>query len=271
MYQDLSIIIPTYNSEKTIKKVLDYLIPLSKKGIKIFVSDNCSSDRTRSILEEYKDLENFKIIFQKYNTGFKNFKILLKMVKTNWVIPIGSDDYLVDSKFLLSEFQKLNQISNKKTVGMSFRSFFIYDKNLIEDRTNLKLCGKKYYRFLKFYLFNGCNSRFYGIIKTKLMLKYFPENNYYASDVVLTAQILEHGDWLHTKKVILHREKGLSSDQMKLRNSLGHKGLSAIFPPTKFLKLLFQLNSAKNILVKFAILTLYIRYSYGPIKHKLKI
>ena len=34
MYQDLSIIIPTYNSEKTIKKVLDYLIPLSKKASK---------------------------------------------------------------------------------------------------------------------------------------------------------------------------------------------------------------------------------------------
>ena len=68
MYQDLSIIIPTYNSEKTIKKVLDYLIPLSKKGIKIFVSDNCSSDRTRSILEGYKDLELF----------FKNIILVLK-------------------------------------------------------------------------------------------------------------------------------------------------------------------------------------------------
>jgi len=64
----LSVIIPCFNEEKTIIELLN---AVKKSGIQdqeIIVVDDCSTDGTKKILEEYKD-DDIKIFFHSSNKG----------------------------------------------------------------------------------------------------------------------------------------------------------------------------------------------------------
>ena len=56
----LSIIVPCYNEEKTIIKILERLQQIDKKNfeIEIIVINDCSIDQTLKLLEENKQLYN---------------------------------------------------------------------------------------------------------------------------------------------------------------------------------------------------------------------
>jgi len=67
---NVSIIIPAYNSEKTIKNCLEKIVEESKKlKSEIIVVDDCSTDRTSEIIETFKDI---KLIKLKNNQGAGN-------------------------------------------------------------------------------------------------------------------------------------------------------------------------------------------------------
>ena len=106
IFNKFTILVPVYNSEKTIQKTLDCLTPLSERGIPVLVSDNSSSDKTRDVLKNFETYKNFKIFYQDKNYGSYNFIFLLEQVKTKWVLFIGSDDYLVNANNLIDEFDK---------------------------------------------------------------------------------------------------------------------------------------------------------------------
>lgn len=89
----ISIIIPTYNSAKTIKRCLDSIVAQTYKDYEVLVMDGCSTDETIEIIESYPD-ERIKIasepdkgIYDAMNKG------ILKS-KGEWLYFLGSDDYL---------------------------------------------------------------------------------------------------------------------------------------------------------------------------------
>lgn len=70
-YEKISIIIPCYNEEKTIKKLLGLVEKADTCGLakEIIVVDDGSKDSTRQILQSYTKKKNYKIIFQAKNAG----------------------------------------------------------------------------------------------------------------------------------------------------------------------------------------------------------
>lgn len=53
MNTTVSVIVPTYNGEKTLSKTVESLVNQSLKGIEIILADDCSSDNTPALIEEY--------------------------------------------------------------------------------------------------------------------------------------------------------------------------------------------------------------------------
>ena len=51
----VSICIPVFNGEKTIAKTIDSILNQTYKNVEIFVVDNCSSDSTVKIVQEFRD------------------------------------------------------------------------------------------------------------------------------------------------------------------------------------------------------------------------
>jgi rSAM/selenodomain-associated transferase 2 len=58
MNKRISVIIPTYNEEKNIEKLLSFL--LKEKGLEIIVVDGGSSDKTKSIVADFSDVKFYE-------------------------------------------------------------------------------------------------------------------------------------------------------------------------------------------------------------------
>ncbi len=92
-----------YNEEAHIQTVLD---ELEKLDLEIYVINDCSSDSTYKILENYKSKSKFFIISNKKNLGAgQSTKILLEEAKNN------SKDFLIkidgDGQFSNSDIEKI--------------------------------------------------------------------------------------------------------------------------------------------------------------------
>lgn len=64
----LSIVIPVYNEQASLKDVV-HRVEAVDYDKEIILVDDCSTDGSREILEEYKDLEGYHVLFHTKNRG----------------------------------------------------------------------------------------------------------------------------------------------------------------------------------------------------------
>ena len=88
----ISVIIPTYNSARTLPRA----IKSAGGADEIIVVDDASTDDTQSVLSKLtKNLPNIKVIRNDYNVGAdKSRNAGLKAVGSKWVTFLDADDYL---------------------------------------------------------------------------------------------------------------------------------------------------------------------------------
>ena len=66
----LSIVIPCYNEEKTLKIIVERVIKFKELAKEIIIVDDCSTDNSRKIINELSDLHTeIKAIFLEKNQG----------------------------------------------------------------------------------------------------------------------------------------------------------------------------------------------------------
>ena len=90
----ISIAMTTFNGEKYLRKQLDSILAQTYKDFELVVCDDCSTDNTHSILEEYvqKD-KRIKIHYNDSNLGFiKNFEQTLRFCSGDFVALADQDD-----------------------------------------------------------------------------------------------------------------------------------------------------------------------------------
>lgn len=103
----LSIIIPTYNSDKVIHQCLDGVISQTFEDWEVLVMDGASKDRTCEIVRSYKDKrihlysESDKGVYDAMNKG-------IDLAQGEWLYFLGSDDYLYESTSLANVTPYLN-------------------------------------------------------------------------------------------------------------------------------------------------------------------
>lgn len=100
----LTIGIPTYNGEKYIKQTIESIFKgISDKNfnrIEILVSDNCSTDKTATIIQELNEKYNSKItyFYNEENIGYdRNVDNVVKRAKGEYVWLMSDDDYIVNN------------------------------------------------------------------------------------------------------------------------------------------------------------------------------
>ncbi len=95
----LSIIIPTYNSEKTIKDCLDSIISQTYTDYEVLIMDGVSSDNTINIVKEYKN-SNIHIFSEKDTGVYDAMNKGIDKSNGKWLYFLGSDDRLYDNNVL---------------------------------------------------------------------------------------------------------------------------------------------------------------------------
>lgn len=95
MSPKVSIIIATFNSEKTLRNALDSVLNQSYKDWECIIVDGASRDGTISIVKEYVQKDpRFRYISELDNGVYDAFNKGWKMAKGEWIHYLGDDDVL---------------------------------------------------------------------------------------------------------------------------------------------------------------------------------
>lgn len=124
----ISIIVPVYNSSKTIERCLNSLVNQTIKDIEIIIVNDGSTDNIETIIKEYE--KNYKDIIKYYfkeNEGVakaRNFGI--EKAKSDYILFVDADDYIdihlieylkpyIDKNIDLIKF-KLQRVNDKNEI-----------------------------------------------------------------------------------------------------------------------------------------------------------
>lgn len=100
MEEYVDILVATYNGEKYIRQQLDSILNQTYSKIKIFISDDCSTDNTKNILKEYEGkYDNIKVTYKNENCGcISNFEFLMQQVEDEYYAFSDQDDVWYSDK-----------------------------------------------------------------------------------------------------------------------------------------------------------------------------
>lgn len=90
-----SIVIPVYNVENYLSQCLDSVVRQTLLDIEIICVNDGTKDRSRSVLEEYKNIDNRIQIIDKENGGLSSARNAgLEVATGEYILFLDSDDYL---------------------------------------------------------------------------------------------------------------------------------------------------------------------------------
>ncbi|PWW06856.1 MULTISPECIES: glycosyltransferase [Pseudidiomarina] len=95
----VNIIMPAFNSERTIQYSIKSVFEQSYRHWRLIVVDDCSSDGTARILREYENDPRITIVRNSFNRGVSASRnVALDQVKEGWIAFLDSDDYWLKDK-----------------------------------------------------------------------------------------------------------------------------------------------------------------------------
>lgn len=160
-----SIIIPTYNSQKTIEACLSNIIEESKKlESEIIVIDDNSSDQTIEIVKKFK---NVKLIKLDNNKGVGNARNVGSKIAKHETLCFIDSDLVITSNSIVNLIKKLNQSSNIGSVSAIQEMINLNTKDWSSNFVCLKSCYG-FENIEKETEFSVCTSEFCVITKKTL-------------------------------------------------------------------------------------------------------
>ncbi len=219
--EKVDILLATFNGERYLRDQLDSILNQTYKDFRLLISDDCSTDNTRVILEEYKKKDNrIEIFYQEENLGVvKNFEFLLKKVENKFFMFADQDDIWKEEKVEKSVNKMIETNSDLVYSDLEV----VNEKLEVTFKSYWKLKGiynkiKKYNNFESLYLNNfvtGCTI----IAKKDWIEKVLPlpnKSKYVLHDYWISLMISETGK-------IDYIEEPLMKYRQHKNNSIGSK------------------------------------------------
>jgi glycosyltransferase involved in cell wall biosynthesis len=95
----ISIVLCTYNGEQYLEEQMNSLLAQTYYPFEVVVSDDCSTDGTKSLLERYRNDPRVKIVLQEKNLGpVKNFEFASGLAKGDFLAFSDQDDIWLPEK-----------------------------------------------------------------------------------------------------------------------------------------------------------------------------
>lgn len=220
----LSIIIPAYNEESTIEKLLDKVRAIEIPNVEkeIIVVDDCSTDKTFEILKKQKDL---KIIRQKKNQGKgAAFKIGLKH-STGDIIIVQDADLEYDPEDIKLCVEPI--LKNQAKVVYGSREL---NKNNKAHSGFLYFLGGRLVTFVTNFLYHSCltdEPTCYKCFDAALLKSIKIDGNGFEWEPEITAKIIKKG--IEIKEVPISYFPRREGKKIKYRD-----GLKAIWTLIKY-------------------------------------
>ncbi|WP_300744100.1 glycosyltransferase family 2 protein [uncultured Brachyspira sp.] len=157
----VSVLIPTYNRKKMLKRALDSVLQQTYKNIEIYVSDNASTDNTIELMYEYSNKDKRIIYFRREkNMGpMYNGSEAYNHLKGKYAIILCDDDYFLSNTFFENAVKVMEENENIVIVRGIVKCFNETNNNIFIDIYN----SKEYIKGID-YLLNYANHKGYDNI-----------------------------------------------------------------------------------------------------------
>jgi glycosyltransferase involved in cell wall biosynthesis len=121
----VSIIMNCHNGERYLKKSIDSIINQTYKNWELVFFDNCSSDKSKQIVSDYKNKRIKYFKSKKYLNLYKARNLAIQKSKGNYIAFLDTDDWWCKTKL---EEQIIFLKKNKK-YKMVYTNFYLYFQN----------------------------------------------------------------------------------------------------------------------------------------------
>lgn len=173
MQTTISILIPAYNAEKTIKRTLDSILNQTLLPFEIVIVNDGSTDKTQDILNEYENNKLFKIIEQS-NAGVAiSRQVLIENSTGEYLLFCDADDY-----YERNTIETIERALEREKVDLLVFGYTLLKKNCTKTITKRKL-SKGFYtkKEYKKHHIKGLTDLYYSslwnkCLKRKLIIKY---------------------------------------------------------------------------------------------------
>lgn len=206
----VSVIIPVYNSSKTIEKTIESVLSQSYADFEIIIIDDCSTDNSFEIIQELSKNDNRIILYRNQkNLGVaKTRNVGISMAKGEFISFLDSDDIWKSSKL-----EKQLEYIKQKNVDICYTSYEMVNNN--ETDSVIRMVPKEisYKGLLKENVI--CCST--AIVKSELLQKHPFETEFFHEDFVLWLKLLRCGCKAVglQESLVIYRKGGRSSDKLK--------------------------------------------------------
>lgn len=189
MYTDdlVSIITPAYNAERFIEDTILSVINQTYSDWEMIIIDDCSSDKTRQIVEKYSLADTrIVLLINEENLGVSESRNKgIKSAKGRFLAFLDSDDQWVDSKL----FVQINYMKNRN-IGFTFSSYKIFVNSTENVINTIQVPKSIKYRALLKNTIIGCLT---VVIDRKIIEEvYFPDIRI-SQDFVAWVNVLKKG------------------------------------------------------------------------------
>lgn len=206
----VSIVVVTYNSEKTVIETLNSIINQSYKvkNINLIISDDCSNDDTVLVINnwiaKYKNSFNeVELLVNEVNKGVTaNCNSAWKRVKTTWVKSIAGDDLLLPE--CIDSFVEYVSKNKDCAVVFSQMQWFGSIKKIVPEKYDLpffQMSAKKQHQYLMFKSFNLAPTSFINAAALRAV-DYADERFRNIEDLPLWLRFTKNGYKLHFNPAI---------------------------------------------------------------------
>ena len=226
MSELISVIMPTFNSSKFIKKSIESVLSQSYKNLELIIVDDCSFDGTIKIIKKLKEKDRrIKIFKTQKNSSVVSTprNIGIQKAKGDYYAFIDSDDFWHKDKLI----NQINQLTSKKLLSCTACDYQ-YGFNGVKSGFFLR-----FFRiFLQLYIINKINSKGYSwlyiynpiivssVLIDKKVFKYFKfnEGKNIREDLDLWLKFTNKfkNSIIFNKKILVtitRRQKSLSSEK----------------------------------------------------------
>ena len=193
----VSVLMSTFNSEKTLERAIDSILNQSYKNIEFLICNDGSTDNTKKILEKYSNLHTqIEITNNAKNVGLtKSLNLLIDKSKGDFIARQDADDYSNSERIK----EQIKYCIDNKFQAVFTRSFNLNNSTSMQNISYLipyKLLVKFRNPFVHGTML--INSK---IIKT---LGGYDEDFYFAQDYKLYRDLIDNGVRIKKEKKILY-------------------------------------------------------------------
>lgn len=199
--------IPCFNAVETIESTLSDAMAQSHRELEIVISDNSSTDGTAALCARLAGNDSrVRLHVQEQNLGWQaNFRKVLREAKGEYFMWLGADDRIAPT-YVAANLERL--LEDPSLVASVSRVEWLHGGRLgAEAPGTAPLQGSRAENLAEYLRHARDNSRFYGVYRTDVLRKSFPDDNFYGLDLAIVARTLSMGGHARVDDVLMWRER----------------------------------------------------------------